>query len=158
MKIKPPKVKEIKETVKKLSPVEIKDGNIKVKKLNQVLEDHLNASPFYAGLSDADKKNVRDAIMTTGVVHKVIEDPVSGFSFAKYLLGKEAEEQSVPVKVDDNAPATGKTWQLTAACIVQQEKDLITAFFDTEAPPANWDSIKPGHAVELKAPYCKAYK
>jgi hypothetical protein len=93
-------------------------GGVKLPTVDELIDNAINSSPLTL-LSDADKKNVREAVKTTGFVAAVASDPVTGIVIISVLAGK-GEKQDVPVPTVD-APPTGTIWSLQAKCIVQQE-------------------------------------
>jgi hypothetical protein len=132
-------------------------GNTRVKTPGEILNDQLNSIPGYTLLSDADKRNVQTAVVTTGVIAAVTTDPVTSLVFIKILSGGEGKEKTVAVPQNPNAPPTGKMWNITAACIAQQESKLITAYFNT-SPVPDVDKIGDGDTVNLTAPVCVLFK
>lgn len=140
-----------------IPPVTVdRDGNVRVKSPSEVLNDSLNSVPGYGLLSDADKKNIQAAIVTTGAVAAVVSDPVGGTIFIKILSGPDAKEDTVAIPVGDPTP-TGKSWEITATCIAQQEGKLITAYFNTDPVP-EVSNIADGDTVNLTAPTCPIFK
>ena len=131
-----------------------KGGKLAVPSVDQVLDTVINTNPATALLSDADKENVKQAIKTAGFVAAVANDPITGIIIISVLSGK-GEQKDLPVPQVD-APPTGKTWNLAAACIVQQEGGIITAMFNDDPQPLS--QLKPGDALKFTAPYCKEYK
>jgi len=131
-------------------------GNVTFKSPIEILDDSLNQVPGYALLSDPDKKNFQQAVVTTGVIAAVVSDPVVGTVVVKILSGPEAKEETVAVSVSNPAPS-GKVWNINAACIAQQEGKLITAYFNLEPLP-DVGNISDGDTVNLTAPTCPLFK
>jgi hypothetical protein len=121
--------------------------------LDQLIDNAINGSPLQL-LSDADKKNVREAIKTTGFVSAIAADPVTGIVILT-VLSPKGEKTDVPVPTVD-APPTGKTWSFKARCLVQQEGGLVTAMFNDD--PEHMMEIKLGDTLILTAGYCVEYK
>ena len=133
--------------------VGVRNGGIVVPTLDQAIDTAINTSPLVV-LSDADKKNVHQAIKTVGFVSAVLHDPVTGLIIISVLNGK-GEKQNIPVPINDATP-TGNTWPLAAKCIVQQEGGLITAMFADD--PAHITEATYGDTLKLTANYCAEYK
>lgn len=130
-----------------------KGGSIAVPSVDQLIDTAINSTPLTL-LSDPDKKNVREAIKTTGFVSAVVSDPVTGIILVSVLSGK-GEEQKVLIPTV-NAPPTGKTWTFNAKCLVQQGGGLITAMFNDD--PEHIKDPKRGDTLVLTAGYCVEYK
>lgn len=130
----------------------IKNGKVVTPTPDQLLDSAINTTPLMV-LSDADKKNVKQAIVTTGVIATVVSNPVLGLVVISVLNGT-GQKTDVPVPVTE-APPTGTTLDFTAKCLVQQEGGLITALF-TDDPPRLAD-LKAGDTLNLHAPFCPEY-
>ena len=134
--------------------VGVKDGKAAVPTATQLLDTAINSTPLTL-LSDADKQNVKQAIVTTGVIAAVASDPIAGLIIVSILAGDNGKRQDIAIPVSDASP-TGKTWTLAASCIVQQTGGVITAFFLTNLPELS--TIADGDTVQLTAPFCPEYK
>ncbi|MBY5453930.1 hypothetical protein HFO91_30595 [Rhizobium leguminosarum] len=129
-----------------------KNGKVVTPTPDQLLDNVINSTPL-AALSDADKKNVKQAIVTTGYVAAVAANPASLVIIS--VLSKDGSKRDVPIPVKDTPP-TGTTWTLAASCVTQQEGDLVTAMFVADVEHLN--DIKRGDLLKLTAPVCKEYK
>ncbi|OWO89551.1 hypothetical protein B5E41_30375 [Rhizobium esperanzae] len=130
-----------------------KDGKVATPTPDQLLDNVINSTPL-AALSDADKKNIKQAIVTTGYVAAVAADPVASLVIIS-VLSKDGTQRDVPIPVKDTPP-TGTTWTLAASCVTQQEGDLITAMFVADVE--HLSDIKRGDLLKLTAPFCEEYK
>nr|WP_291851216.1 hypothetical protein [Bradyrhizobium sp.] len=142
----------------RVGPIDVDGrGRVRVRSPAEVLDDELNRVPGYALLSDADKRNVKSAVVTTGVVAGITTDPAATMLFIKILSGQDGKEKTASVKINPNTTPTGKAWNISATCIVQQEAKLITAYFNTDTVP-DADKIADGDTVNLTAPICPLFK
>ncbi|SIO49736.1 hypothetical protein SAMN05443247_06533 [Bradyrhizobium erythrophlei] len=132
----------------------IKDGKVVTPTPDQILKTVIDSNPATMFLSDADKQNVKSAIITTGYVSALVSDPVAGLVLIS-VLSKNGEKRDVPIPTVA-APPTGKTWVLTAKCIVQQTGNLITALFDND--PDHIAEVGFGDTMNVTAAVCPEYK
>lgn len=133
--------------------VGVRNGKVVVPTPDQLLDSAINSTPA-ALLSDADKKNVKQAIITTGFIAAVASDPITGIVLITVLQGS-GDKSDVPVPTV-NAPPTGKTIELSAKCITQQEGGAITAMFNDDPP--RLAELAPGDMMKLSAGYCPEYQ
>lgn len=131
----------------------VRNGKVVTPTPDQILDTAINSTPLVV-LSDADKKNVKQAIVTTGFVLAVASDPVTGIVLITVLKGN-GEKEDIPVPTV-NAPPTGKIIELTAKCIVQQEGGTITAMLNDD--PAQLTGLALGDTLKLSAGYCAEYQ
>src|SRR5262249_13727927 len=87
-----------------------KDGKPVPPTLDQLIDNYINSTPLVV-LSDADKKNVREAAKTTGYVAAVVSNPVTGLVLIS-VLQPDGTKQDIPVPVI-NQPPSKKTWSFT---------------------------------------------
>jgi hypothetical protein len=131
----------------------VRNGKVVAPTPDQMLDSAINSTPL-ALASDADKKNIKKAITTTGVVAAVVANPVTGIVLITVLQGN-GDKTDVPVPTVD-APPTGKTFELTAKCIAQQEGGIITAMFNDDPP--RLAELSAGDTLKMSAGYCDEYK
>lgn len=101
-----------------------------------------------------------EAVFTTGLVTSAFEtSPLLGIATVVILASDRQTGQSgyqqvmVPVA---NVPATQKTYQIAADCIIK-DKAHNTIFAVFKNAPANASDIKDGDILNLTAPDCKAF-
>jgi hypothetical protein len=133
--------------------VGVKNGKVVVPTPDQLLDTAINSTPLTL-LSDADKRNVKQAIVTTGFVMAVVSDPITGIVLITVLQGN-GDKTDVPVPTV-NAPPTGKVVELAAKCIVQQAGGTITAMLNDDAP--RLAELAAGDTLKLSAGYCPEYQ
>lgn len=130
----------------------VKDGKVKAPTPDEVVDTLINSTPL-AVLSDADKKNVKGAIVTTGYVSAFLSDPIT--SIVLITVFTKNGEKSVPVPVKTAVPS-GIEWAFKSKCIVQQPDGHIMALFvDT---PDKLKDIKIGDKLNLTADVCPEYQ
>ncbi|WP_017965239.1 hypothetical protein [Rhizobium leguminosarum] len=130
----------------------VRDGKVVAPTPDEMLDTVINSTPL-AVLSDADKNNVKQAIVTTGYAAAILSDPVTSIVIISVMSKDGSKDVPVPVK---EALPTGKEWAFSAKCIVQQPGGLITAFFVDD--PAQLNDIANGDKIILSAAVCPEYK
>jgi hypothetical protein len=128
------------------------NGHVAVPTVDQMIDNAINSSPLTL-LSGPDKANIKSAVKTTGFIAAVASDPVTSIVVLS-ILGGNGQKNDVPIPVV-NKPPTGKTWALTAKCVVQQDGGLITAMFNDD--PEHIADIAYGDTLNLTAGYCAEY-